>query len=463
MSERAFHAIFPTRTLLLVISEAMLVCAALLAAILAFRGEAALRLAGSDILLRIAVASVVCLLCLHYFDLYDFSILANPREVGIRLVRVGGAVFLILAALYYMYPDIGLDFRSCLVGMALGGALLAGWRRLFFALVEVAGWSDQALLLGDGPLARSLAAELERRPQLGVKLVGYLGSVPDACGGANGLQNLGAAERLPDVVDARQIRRVIVTMTDGRGSLPVQALLQLKTRGVLVQDGTELYEEVTGKIPVDWVRPSELFFSSGFRVSPWVQFWKRLIAFALSLVVSVVCLPIAGLIALLTWVDSGLPVLFRQTRIGKDGKPFTLYKFRSMHNGADADRTPRPALAKDPRCTRVGHWLRHTRLDELPQLYNILRGDMCLVGPRPFVPEQEEECLRQIPLYSQRWCVRPGATGWAQVRHGYCQTVEDNTEKLGYDLFYIKHMSMGLDALIVFETVKILLLGRGAQ
>jgi lipopolysaccharide/colanic/teichoic acid biosynthesis glycosyltransferase len=170
-----------------------------------------------------------------------------------------------------------------------------------------------------------------------------------------------------------------------------------------------------------------------------------------------------GLIALAIWLESGGPVIFRQTRIGEKGRPFTLYKFRSMRNGADPNGSTKPAEWNDARCTRVGRWLRHTRLDELPQLYNILRGDMYFVGPRPFVPEEEQEYVRKIPFYSQRWSVRPGATGWAQVERGYCASVEDNAEKLAYDLFYIKHLSAGLDAFIMFKTIKILLLGRGAQ
>jgi sugar transferase (PEP-CTERM system associated) len=459
---RVLNGIFPPRTLLLVMSEALLVAMTLRTAIFLLGDETGLRLEGGNVLLRIAVASAVCLLCLHYFDLYDSSILANSREIGVRLIRVVGAVCLVLAVVYYKYPDVGLDFRSFIGGMVLVAILLAIWRRLFFALSRAAGMAEKVLLLGDGSLATSLATELERRPQLGVKLVGYVSGSPSPSRGVNGLRNLGAVEQLTEVVESRQIDRVVVTMTDRRGALPVAALLRLKARGVLIRDGAELYESVTGKVLVGSIRASSLLFTSRSQVSQGTLLLKRSLALLLSLVTLLISLPIMGLVALLIWLDSGAPVIFRQTRIGKDGKPFTLYKFRSMRNGADAGG-PRPAQPNDPRCTRVGGWLRHTRLDEMPQLYNILRGDMCFVGPRPFVPEQEEECQQQIPLYAQRWCVRPGATGWAQVSRGYCQSVEDNTEKLGYDLFYIKNMSMGLDTLILFETIKILLWGRGAQ
>jgi lipopolysaccharide/colanic/teichoic acid biosynthesis glycosyltransferase len=169
------------------------------------------------------------------------------------------------------------------------------------------------------------------------------------------------------------------------------------------------------------------------------------------------------LIAIAIRLDSPGPALFRQKRIGKNGKVFTLYKFRSMRVDADHDGFPRPVEKDDQRLTRVGCWLRRSRMDELPQLYNILRGDMYFIGPRPFVVEQERELGRQIAYYRYRWTVKPGATGWAQIHRGYCSTLDDNTEKLAYDLYYIKNVSVGLDLLILFETVKILLLGRGSR
>jgi lipopolysaccharide/colanic/teichoic acid biosynthesis glycosyltransferase len=184
---------------------------------------------------------------------------------------------------------------------------------------------------------------------------------------------------------------------------------------------------------------------------------------AISGVLLIVLAPVMALVAVAIALDSPGPVIFRQERLGRAGRPFTLFKFRSMYVGADRDAQPSPAQRRDPRITRVGRWLRRTRLDELPQLFNILRGDMYFVGPRPFVANQEEDCARHIPFYRQRWAVKPGATGWAQVQRGYCVTLEDNAEKLAYDLYYIKNISLGLDLLILFKTLKILLLGRGGQ
>lgn len=460
---RVFNIYFPNRTLILALTETTLIFAALLAATYAaFGTRTAVVLEYGNGFFRIALASAVCLLCMYYYDLYDSPVLTNPREVHTRLVQVLGTACLILALLYYTYPSLGLDRRTFLVGVLMVGLLLAGWRRLFFVLNRSARLAEQALLLGDGPLASSVAREIGNHPELGLRLVGYLG--PEVEGGNFGrLRHLGTPSELRELVEPGGINRIIVTMGDRRGNLPVETLLQLKSHGVLVQDGVDLYEAVTGKVPVDALRLSWLLFSPGFRSSTRTLLYKRATSFVLSLVGLVLSLPLMAVIALAVWLDTGRPIIFRQKRLGKDSKAFTLYKFRSMRQDADADGPPRPVTENDDRVTRVGKWLRRSRLDEIPQFYNILRGDMHFVGPRPFVPQQEEECRQQIPFYTQRWSVKPGATGWAQIHRGYCASLADNIEKLEYDLFYIKHQSVGLDLLIAFQTLKILLLGRGGQ
>jgi len=252
-------------------------------------------------------------------------------------------------------------------------------------------------------------------------------------------------------------------MGERRGLLPVDLLLRLKTRGILVQDGSEAYESLTGKVPVDALRTSWLLFSPNFPASRPMLVYKRLTSIILSSLGLLITLPLMALIAVALRLDSKGPIIFRQKRVGQDGTVFDLYKFRSMYESPDPIAQSAPARENDGRFTRVGRWLRRTRLDELPQLYNILRGDMYFIGPRPFAQVQEEDLAEKIPYYRQRWAVKPGATGWAQINYGYCETVEDNTEKLAYDLFYIRNMSIGLDLLIAFRTVKVLLLGRGSR
>ncbi len=251
-------------------------------------------------------------------------------------------------------------------------------------------------------------------------------------------------------------------MGDRRGKMQVEKLLRLKTRGVYIQDGPEYYESITGKIPLESLRLSWLLFSPGFHVRAALRLYKRVFSIFLSSLAILITSPIMLLAALAIRLDSSGPVIFRQKRVGEQGKLFTVFKFRSMFDGSHKLALT-PAEHGDARVTRVGKWLRRTRIDELPQLFNIMKGDMAFVGPRPFVPEQEEECAAKIPFYRERWLVKPGATGWAQINRGYCATIDDNRDKLAYDLFYIKNVSFGLDLFIMVSTLKILLLGRGGR
>ena len=212
-----------------------------------------------------------------------------------------------------------------------------------------------------------------------------------------------------------------------------------------------MYEAVTGKLPIESLRLSWLLFSPGLEVSRPLVIYKRASSLIWSTVGLTLAFPLMALIALAIRLDSDGPAIFRQKRVGLHGEIFTLLKFRTMINGVDQDENHRPAERTDSRVTRVGRLLRRSHLDELPQLFNILYGDMHLVGPRPFVPDQERKCVEKIPYYRQRWAIKPGATGWAQINRGYYATIEDNKEKLSYDLFYIKNISLGLDLLILFQ------------
>lgn len=460
---RLFNTYVPSRVLTLAASEAFLVCLMFVTAtILCFGSDADLVLTYQYGMARIGIVTAVFLACMYYLDLYDSLLLCNRQEVWRRLLEVGGIGTLALALLYYVYPDAGLGRRVFLVGIALVLPSLLLWRELFFATVRTLQLVQRAIIVGHGPLAGALAKEIQNHPEVGIMLMGYIDSVPQALGG-NGLPYLGSPEELPELVARENIRQIVVAMGDQRGKLRVEELLALKTRGVLVRDGNELYETVTGKIAIESLRLSWLLFSPGFHASRTRLVYKRIFSIVLSVIGLVLAFPVMLLIGLVVWLDSPGPLIFQQRRVGKDGKIFSLYKFRSMHEEAGRAGSDKPAQEDDDRFTRVGRWIRLARLDELPQLYNIFRGDMSFVGPRPFVPTQEREYAEKIPFYRQRWTVKPGATGWAQVNRGYCASLEDNAEKLAYDLFYIKNMSVGLDLLILLRTVKILMLGRGSR
>ena len=458
---RLFNVYFPGRTLLLALTEGVLSVLTLLAAMCVWFGrDVDLAILYDHGLLRVLFASTVCVLCMYYYDLYDSFVIRAFREVVSRVVHVLGTVCIILAVVYYAYPPAQLSRGPIIIWMGLGGVMVLAWRRLYVLLAVSSQLRDRTLLLGDGPLAAPLADEISGRPEFGLRLLGYVGGQRTIQGSHSDLPCLGTVEELSDVVRREEVSCVIISMGDRRGHLPVEALLSLKTHGVHVQDAPDFYEALTGKVPVSSLRLGWLLFSPGFQISRWILVYKRSASIVLSILGLIVSCPVMILVAAAIRLDSPGPVIFRQRRIGKGGRLFTLYKFRSMHLKSDDQR---PAEEDDDRITRAGHWIRRFRLDELPQLFNILRGEMHFVGPRPCIPSAEEECAQKIPFYNQRWTTRPGLTGWAQIKGGYCATLEENTEKLAYDLFYVKHMSIGLDCLILLQTIKILLLGRGAR
>ncbi len=471
---RFLNAYFPVRTVLLCASEALLTALAFMLAIMAILGP----LDGEVFIgyeqggARIALVVGIFTLCMYYFDLYDPSVLHSQREVFTRLIQVFGAVCVIVALVYGSFPTMRLEQSVLGLGMLCAAALTAVWRRIFAFLNTLPVFQERVAILGDDELAQTLRQEIASRPELGFRVVAHLTEdysravAARAVAGGTAVARTQAVAESPMVAElermtrVQRVQRIVVAMRERRGRLPVEPLLELKKRGVIIQEGNELYELITGKVSLEALRPSMLLFSPGFQLSRSTQLLKRAFSLLISTVGLVLMSPVMLLIAIAIKLDSPGPAIFRQRRVGKQGKLFTLYKFRSMYQGADKGR---PVRQDDDRCTRVGRWIRATRLDELPQLWNILLGDMHLVGPRPFVPEQENPLAEQIPFYTLRWSVYPGATGWAQVNRGYCETLAENAEKLAYDLFYIKNCSIGLDLLVAFKTAKILLLGRGAR
>src|SRR5271169_3757616 len=457
---RLFNRYFPTRKLFLTLSEAFLVTSGFVMAVLLSSGtavDAKIYLLYENGAARIGLVVLVFLVLMYYFDLYNSAILTNRREVITRLVGVLGCTFVALAVLYYTFPGASLGGTVLWTGVLLIAIAVPLWRSCFFVLNRSARFAESTVIYGDGPLAAPLMDAILQRPELGLRLCGYVGADPQI----GAIPSVDPME-LPDFVKREGVTKIIVTMGDRRGKLPVGDLLKLKAGGVHIQDGPEYYETVTGKIPLESLRLSWLLFSPGFHVRAALRIYKRLFSIALGSLAILLTSPLMLLAAIAIRLDSPGPAIFRQKRVGEHGRLFTVYKFRSMYDGSDKKQLT-PVEHGDARVTAVGKWLRRTRIDELPQLFNIVKGDMAFVGPRPFVPEQEMECAEKIPFYKERWLVKPGATGWAQINRGYNVTLEDNREKLAYDLFYIKNVSFGLDLYIMFATVKILVLGRGGR
>jgi sugar transferase (PEP-CTERM system associated) len=462
---RVLNAYFPARTLLLGVSEAFLVIFGFAAAMIARLGteEASLTLNYQRGLLRIFVVAAVFIVCMYYFDLYDSFICSNQREILTRLVQVFGTVCILMALLYYVFPPLQLGRGIFLIGFAFVAVILIVWRKLFLVVNAMPRFAERALIFGDGLLAESLVKELESRPELGIRVAGQLKSVSNGNGRLTHASNDAEIETILQSFKPYNAGRIIVALSERRGQMPVAALLQMKSRGVKILDGTEVYEAVTGKVPVESLRLSWLLFSSGFRLSRLLMLSQRLISLIVSVIALLLCLPLIPFIVFGIRLSSPGPILFRQKRVGQGGKIFDCYKFRTMRVGAESETGPTWANEDDPRITPFGRFLRRSRLDEIPQLWNILKGDMNLVGPRPERPEFMDWLKSEIVHYDLRHTVRPGLTGWAQIRYRYGSSLEDTKEKLCYDLFYIKNMSAGLDLLVLFHTMKIVLLGRGAR
>ena len=414
-----------------------------------------------DDLWKIALVTGLCQLCFYYNDLYDLTVVHSSRELLIRLLQAAGAASILIALLYLAFPPLVIGNGIFVSSLVIFLIAIIAWRLLFNRLAYASQLEERVLIVGAGTIARMVARQIQQQHDFGYRVVGFIN---DQAGGQGVLNPgmLGSPEDIPRIVNEFDIDRIVVGLSDRRGRLPISELLHAKLSGVYVEDATTTYERLTGKILIDDLKPSWLIFSDGFVISRWTRFLKRAIDLTLAALGFVLSAPLTLLTALAVYLDSDGPILYCQERVGEHGRTFTLYKFRSMRVDAETG-TPMWAKDQDDRVTRVGWFIRKARLDELPQFWNVIRGDMSFVGPRPERPYFVEQLAGEIPYYQQRHAVKPGLTGWAQVKYQYGSSVEDAIEKLRYDLYYIKHLSIALDLSIVFDTVKVILFGKGAK
>jgi len=450
---------------LVLVEHILIVLAVIAAAILRFGLPNWTPTAFADLVWRAFLIAAVLQVCLHYCDLYDLRTLTDRRDLLTGLLQALGAASVILALLYYWIPDLIIGRGVFVLASILTGGLVAGWRLAFEWLSVRIGPAERLLIVGTNAAAVTLARELfDRRSELGVELVGFVDADPGRIGAPvinPGV--IGTVADIPTVVRERRVDRVVVSLADARGKLSMEQLLTMKlNQGVRFDHLVSVYEQYTGKIAVENLRPSWMVFSEGFRSSRSQAAAKRMFDVLLASIGLFVSAPIMVLVAAAVRLSSPGPVLYSQLRVGKDGKTFRIRKFRSMRADAEATTGAVWSRTNDPRVTKVGRLFRRTRLDELPQLWNVLRGDMSFVGPRPERPEFVANLSEEIRFYGQRHVVRPGLTGWAQVRHNYGASVKDSLEKLQYDLFYIKHMSFSFDLFIVLETIKTVLVRSGS-
>jgi sugar transferase (PEP-CTERM system associated) len=411
---------------------------------------------------KIGLATAVFELCFYYNDLYDLTVVHSRAELLMRVLRAAGTGAIALGILSVVVPAVSVGHGIFVTSLWLLLIAIPLWRVAFDGLTRDRRLDQRVLLVGTGPVARLVARQIRAQHDFAYHIVGCVTESSDAETEGLDMPLLGTSADVSLLVMRHQIDRVVVSLSDRRGHLPIQELLRAKLSGVRIEDAATTYERISGKILTDGLAPSWLIFSDGFQASRGTRVVKRLVDVVLAAIGLVLSAPLMLLTAIAVWLDSPGPILYRQVRVGENDSLFTLCKFRSMRSDAERGK-PIWATNNDARVTRVGRFIRLTRLDELPQLINVLRGDMSFVGPRPERPYFVQQLAAEIPFYAERHAVKPGVTGWAQVKYRYGSSVEDAMEKLRYDLYYIKHLSIGFDLTIVIDTVKVILCARGAQ
>jgi sugar transferase (PEP-CTERM system associated) len=415
----------------------------------------------SSLLLKGWVISWICQLTFYYFRLYDLRAIESKRVLVGRLLSAIGVACLAMAVVVAVFPPISLGIGVievtfvCMVLIILLGRLSLEWVNRWVTAGE------RIMLVGNGSVSVSLAKEIRTRSDLAIHFLGVV-SEPEFQESCSCVAQLGPLDDLESIIQQQRPDCIVIALHERRERLPVEALLRHRSKGIRIEEASTLFEKLTGRIPVESIYPSTLIYSDGFSK----RSVSRLVIMRLSNLVAAVCglvlaAPLMLLTALLIKLESPGPALYSQERVGKDGKSFNILKFRSMRSDAERNSNPQWASHNDPRITRVGSIIRKLRIDELPQLVNILKGEMTFVGPRPERPFFVQLLQGKIPYYDLRHSVPPGVTGWAQVSYPYGATIEDAKNKLEYDLFYAKNGSIAFDLAILFETVKTVLLGRG--
>ena len=408
---------------------------------------------------KILLMTLVCQACLYAYDMYEFRTFARPSDLLVRALRAVGATAVVFAALYVFVPAVMLGQGVFMTSAILVLLLVTSWRLAFDWASRRLVPGERLLFVGSSVAASELVSDLRARTERAIEVVGVIPH--DSAVFDDSMDVLGTLDDIPAIVRARGVDRVIVNLADARGKLSMDKLLEMRLDGIRFDHLASVYEQYTGRIAVEHLRPSWLVFSDGFTKSRLRRAAKRAIDVAGSALALVLALPVMAAVALVVRLTSPGPVLYRQRRVGQHGRVFTLRKFRSMRQDAEAATGAVWAGTADTRVTSVGRILRKTHVDELPQLWNILAGDMSLIGPRPERPEFVKDLTLSIRFYGLRHMVRPGLTGWAQVCQTYAASSDDSMRKLQYDLFYIKHMSMVLDLYVALRTVKHVLQGRG--
>lgn len=458
------NQIRPPLLLLAVVEFAILFSSIFCAGFIKFGSyEASLRIL-HPILPKAATLTLITMICMVAMGLYQFHQRLYFRETAVRVlvgVSVGSFIF---AAVLLLLPAAAIGVSLLLLTIGYSLVLILSVRFYFVRIVDENIFRRKTLIYGAGERATAIDDLKRKADRRGFKVVARVRAPGDQVKSVDDVLETNG-NSITDFAFEFGADEIVVAMDDRRGNLPIRDLLNARLHGIDVIDLLEFLEREAGKIRVDLVNPGWLIFSPGFRTSRGKRLLKRLVDLSASLLILLVAAPVMLFVAIAIKLEEGVgaPVFYRQVRVGRGNKNFDVLKFRSMRTDAEADGKAVWAQKNDDRVTRVGRVLRKSRLDELPQILNVLRGSMSLVGPRPERPEFVAALAESIPYYSERHLVNPGITGWAQLRYAYGASEEDAMEKLQYDLYYIKNHNFVLDLIILLQTVEVVLWGKGAR
>ena len=461
---RVFRVFIPDTVLILIVSEAILLYTCyLLTGFLVLKVDPQVFLQYENGWMRIAAAVLSLMAGFYFFDLYtNFAVRSKILLIQQIAVSIGAAFLLQALLVYLRLREAFLPGWLMIAGSAIALIVVPLWRVLYGRVAVGAFALERVLFLGASPLVREICMHWAEHPEKGLAAAGCLDdNATDSP--IPGVALLGTMAELNAVVAQQRPGRIVVGMSERRNRLPLNQLLDLHLAGIRIEEVAATYEATFWRVAAQELRPAELIFTSEIGPNPKRVQIQAVYSTVIAAAAGLLAAPVMLLVAAAVKLTSRGPVLFRQQRVGKNNVPFTLYKFRSMIHGAESATGAVWASKNDPRVTRLGNWLRKTRLDELPQLFNVLKGEMSIVGPRPERPEFVSELEQRIPFYRQRHCVKPGITGWAQINHKYGDSIEDAVRKLEYDLYYIKNLAPALDAFIMFHTAKVMLLSRGSR
>jgi sugar transferase (PEP-CTERM system associated) len=415
--------------------------------------------------MKIFLVSFVAQLSLYFNDLYEFKINQNAVDLLTRLMQSIGMTSITLAIIYFLWPGAIIGRWIFFFSLILLLFSLLSWRFLYSLVIRKKLFTEKSIIVGSGELARDILKEINDRGDVSwdIRLILSHEKENNSKIRLDGIPVRRGFTDLFGRAQSRNATSIIVALDQKRGIMPTQELLNCRTRGISIIDGETFYERISKKLILERISPSWLIFSDGFVKSRISKLTKRLVGLFFSLIMLIISSPLMLFFALAIKLDSRGPIFFSQERVGETEGIFVLYKFRSMRCDAEEETGPIWACDDDPRVTRVGRIIRKLHVDEMPQLWNVLKGDISFVGPRPERPFFVQRLKKTVPYYKERFTVKPGITGWAQINFGYASSEEEALQKLKYDLYYIKNMSWIMDLVIVFHTIKIALLGRGAK